>query len=173
MATMKPLSAPDSHHLLAAQGWFELGDPVEANEELEKITPQMRVHPDVLKLRWEIYAVAKQWDFALHLAKALIRLAPDDPLGWIHRSYTLHELNCTSEAFDQLAAVAERFPTEWIIPYNLACYCAQLERLEECQKWFKEAMAIDEHTVKRTAIDDPDLKPLWDSMSGTMWKRSD
>ena len=29
--------------------------------------------------------------------------------------------------------------------------------------------AIDEHTVKRTAIDDPDLKPLWDSMSGTRW----
>ena len=30
-------------------------------------------------------------------------------------------------------------------------------------------MAIDEHTVKRTAVDDPDLKPLWDSMSGKLW----
>lgn len=33
-------------------------------------------------------------------------------------------------------------------------------------------MTIDEHTVKRAAIDDPDLKPLWDSMSGTLWERS-
>jgi hypothetical protein len=33
-------------------------------------------------------------------------------------------------------------------------------------------MAIDEHAVKRVALDDPDLKPLWDSMSGTLWKRS-
>ena len=31
-------------------------------------------------------------------------------------------------------------------------------------------MAIDEHTVKRAGIDDPDLKPLWDSMSGTLGK---
>ena len=30
---------------------------------------------------------------------------------------------------------------------------------------------MDEPTVKRTVIDDPDLKPLWDSMSGKMWKR--
>jgi hypothetical protein len=31
--------------------------------------------------------------------------------------------------------------------------------LEECQKWFKKAMAIDEDKVKRAALDDPDLKP--------------
>ena len=33
-------------------------------------------------------------------------------------------------------------------------------------------MAVDEQTVKRLAIDDPDLQPLWDSMSGTMWKKT-
>jgi hypothetical protein len=32
--------------------------------------------------------------------------------------------------------------------------------LEECGDWFKKAMAIDEHTVKWLALDDPDLKPL-------------
>jgi len=37
--------------------------------------------------------------------------------------------------------------------------------------WFKKAMAADEETVKREAIDDLDLKPYWDSISGTMWKR--
>lgn len=45
-------------------------------------------------------------------------------------------------------------------------------RLTECEDWFKQAMGIDEHTVKRAAIDDPDLAPLWDSMSNTLWKRS-
>jgi hypothetical protein len=29
---------------------------------------------------------------------------------------------------------------------------------------------IGEQTVKRAAIDDPELKPLWDSMGGTTWK---
>jgi hypothetical protein len=30
---MEPLVPPDSHHVLAAQGWPELGNHVEANEE--------------------------------------------------------------------------------------------------------------------------------------------
>jgi hypothetical protein len=48
---MKPLEPPDSLHLQAAQGWLELGSHIEANEELEKIAPQLRAHPDVLKVR--------------------------------------------------------------------------------------------------------------------------
>jgi hypothetical protein len=35
------------------------------------------------------------------------------------------------------------------------------------------AMGIDEQTVKRGASDDPDLKPLWDSMGGTSCERVD
>ena len=69
--------------------------------------------------------------------------------------------------------MADKFPAEPTLTYNLACYCAQLGRLDECKEWFRKAMAIDEQTVKRAAIDDPDLKPLWDSMSGTLWNRPD
>jgi hypothetical protein len=32
-------------------------------------------------------------------------------------------------------------------------------------------MAIDEKTVQKLAVDDPDLLPLWDSMGGSVWKR--
>jgi hypothetical protein len=42
--------------------------------------------------------------------------------------------------------------------------------LEECKEWFKMAMNIDEKDVQRAALDDPDLKPFWNSMSGTSWK---
>jgi hypothetical protein len=34
-------------------------------------------------------------------------------------------------------------------------------------------MAMDEQTVKRTAIDDPDLQPFWDSMGGSYWKKEE
>jgi len=60
----------------------------------------------------------------------------------------------------------------WTIPYNLACACARLGRLEICRVWFKRPMALDKGNVQHAALDDPDLKPLWDSMSGTMWKRT-
>ena len=168
---MKPLEPPDSHHLVAAQGWLELGNHVEANEELEQITPALRIHPDVLEVRWHIYAHARKWEPCVDIADAIIKVAPDRAEAWIHRSFALHELKRTQDALDQLQPVADKFPAVWTIPYNLACYCAQLGRLEECKEWFKKAMAIDEHTVKRAAIDDPDLKPLWDSMGGTFWKR--
>lgn len=169
--TMKPLPVPDSHHLRAAQGWLELGNDREANEELEKITPTLRAHPDVLEIRWHIYAHAQKWEACVDIAGAIIKLDPNRPDAWIHRSFALHELKRTQEAFDHLLPVADRFPKVWTIPYNLACYCAQLGRLDECQAWFKQAMAINEHTVKQAALDDPDLKPLWDSLSGTLWKR--
>jgi tetratricopeptide (TPR) repeat protein len=107
------------------------------------------------------------------IAAAIIKLDPNRPDAWIHRSFALHELDRTQEAFDQLLPVADRFSQAWLIPYNLACYCAQLGRLAESENWLKKAMAIDEQTVKRAAIDDPDLKPLWDSMSGTLWKRTE
>lgn len=107
----------------------------------------------------------------LRIAAAIIKLAPGRSDAWIHRSFALHELKRTQEAFDQLLPAAKKFRKVWTIPYNLACYCCQLGRLEECLEWFKKAMAVDEQTVKQAAIDDPDLKPLCDSMSGTMWKR--
>jgi hypothetical protein len=59
-----------------------LGNPVEANEELEKIAPELRAHLYVLTLRWEVYAAAKKWDAALDIAAALIHLDPGEPLGW-------------------------------------------------------------------------------------------
>lgn len=62
------------------------------------------------------------------------------------------------------------FPTLWTVPCNLSCYCAQLGRLNEWGEWFKKALAIDEQEVKQAAIDHADLRPLWDSMSGTFWK---
>ena len=57
------------------------------------------------------------------------------------------------------------------IPYNLACYCSVLGRFDEAEHWFKKAILIDDKTVQMAGIDDPDSKPLWDSMSTTIWKR--
>ncbi len=170
---MKPLQPPDTHHLQAAIGWIELGNITEANEELEKIVPALRAHPDVLEVRWQIYAQTKQWAKCVEMAEDIIKLAPDRPDAWIQRSFALHELHLTQEAFEQLHPAVVIFREVWTIPYNLACYCAQTGRLEACKAWLEMAMNIDEKTVRRVANDDPDLKPLWDSMSGTFWKRTE
>jgi len=167
----KALGHPDSLCVRAAQGWIELGDYVEADKELDGIAPELRSHPDVLEARWEIYARAKKWEMCLDIAERIVQVCPGRAGGWIHRSFALHELGQTQEAFDKLLPVGDKFRKIWLIPYNLACYCAQLRRLDESREWFKAAMAIDEKTVREAAIDDPDLKPLWDSMGGTSWEK--
>ncbi len=159
---MKSLETSDLHHLQAAEGWLELGNHLEANEELEKITPQVRAHPMVLVVRWKIYAQARKWDVCVDLAEALVKLAPDDPFGWIHRSYALHELKRTQEAWDRLLPAVEKFPSEWTIPYNLACYACQLGNLPEAKRWLQKALQIEDASkLKLMALDDPDLEPLW------------
>jgi len=39
------LGFSDQRQLDAAEGWLELGNWLEANEELERISPEMRGHP--------------------------------------------------------------------------------------------------------------------------------
>jgi predicted Zn-dependent protease len=159
---MKPLEPQDQHHLVAAQGWIELGNPEEANEELEQITAENRAHPAVLEVRWQIYAQAKKWDAALDIASALVQMVPEHPLGWVHRSYCLHELKRTEEARDNLLRVVEKFPEDPIMRYNLACYECQLGRLEQAKNWLEMAFKLgDPKKIKLMALEDPDLKPLW------------
>lgn len=165
---MQSLTPPDSHHLSGAQGWLGLGNYLEANAELEQISPKMRVHPDVLEIRWEIYAKKKRWQACVDIGNTIMTVDPYRSSGWIRHSFALHELKRTDEAYTHLASVVDDFPDDWHIPYNLACYCSQLGRIDEAKEWFKKAVAIDDKTVPRDGIDDPDLKPMWDSMSGTL-----
>ena len=44
------LEHPDTLHLEAAQGWLGLGNHLEADKELDNITPALRSHPDVLEV---------------------------------------------------------------------------------------------------------------------------
>ena len=145
-----------------------MGDHIEANEELENITPELRAHPAVLAVRWEIYAAAKKWEATLEIAAALILLDPDDPLGWVHRSYALHELKRTAEARDNLLRVVDKFPISATMRYNLACYESQLGRLEQAKNWLEKAFALgDARKLKLAALDDPDLQPLWKEIGKT------
>ena len=154
------LSHADSHRLSAAQGWLELGNPAEARTELAGIAADHQQHPDVLSLRWHIHAHAGDWESAMEAADALIRLDPSRADAWIHRSFALHELKRTRQAFAELRPALERFPEIWTIPYNLACYCAQLGRLADARFYLDQAGRIDADAVQESAAKDPDLLPL-------------
>ena len=69
-------------------------------------------------------------------------------------------------AYDELVIAAERFPTDPIVRFNLACYCCQLGRLEAAKDWLHKAYEVgNARQIKLMALDDPDLQPLWQSTS--------
>jgi predicted Zn-dependent protease len=159
---MEELSREDRRRVEAAEGWIELGMPAEARQELEPLAWEHRTHPAVLEVRWQIAAREKQWETCLELASALIQAVPELPLGWIHRSYSLHELKQTAEARDNLLRVVDNFPGEAIVRYNLACYECQLGRSEQARQWLQKAFSLGHAgKMKAMALDDLDLKPLW------------
>jgi tetratricopeptide (TPR) repeat protein len=156
------LEGADARHFCAAQGWLELGSHIEANAELEKITPANRTRVNVLHLRWHIYAKAGQWDACLDLGEALVKLAPSAPQGWINRSVALHVLNRTQDAFDLLEPAAELFSGEWLVRYNLAAFACNLGRQEEMLVWLGKAFKVgNARAMKLMALDDPDIEPFW------------
>lgn len=158
------LDENDMRCLRAAQGWLELGDWKSANDELENIQPQMRAHPDVLKIRVEIYSAAKKWEFAVEAAEVLARLLPDYSFGHVRLGYALHKLKRTKAAWYVLLPIADKFPSEWVIPYNLACYAAQLGDLVAARDWLAQAFRLgNAKEIKLQAIEDPDLDPLFRS----------
>jgi tetratricopeptide (TPR) repeat protein len=160
---MKSLEQADRVHLNAAEGWFGLGDLVSASDELEKITPAFRAHPAVLLMRCKIYQAAKKWGYLIEISQTLIEQLPKLAEAWIHRSYALHELNQTREAFDLLLPAAKKFPKLPVIPYNLACYACQLGKLEDAMKQIEQAidLADKNNDIRLDALEDPDLEPLW------------
>ena len=162
---MKPLEPPDTFHAEAAEGWLELGNHIQAGAELDQIAPGRWAHPDVLELRWHVYAAAKKWETALEIASALIQLVPEHQAGWVHRSYCLNELKLTAEARDNLLPIVAKFPDDATIRYDLACYECKLGGVDQGRIWLENAFRIgDSRRMKQAALNDPDLARLWKSL---------
>lgn len=147
--------------LEAAAGWLMLGNTAEAFKEFQQLSPAGRESPEALVTLWDIHAHSADWNSAIATADRLIRKLSHQPDGYIKRAYALHELKRSQEAWDTLHPTSERFTDNWLIPYNLACYAAQLGRPADALKWFRRALRIgNERELRDMAMNDPDLEPI-------------
>ena len=165
---MKPLPHPNNRHLEAAQGWLGLGDVLAANEELEQVAPELRAHPGVLWVRYQIYSKAKKWDLAAEIAATLTEQLPNDPAFWISLAYATRrkEGGSIQEAKAILIKAKTLFPKHYLIAYNLACYECQLGNLKEAMEFLGAARDLaGKKDIRSRALDDPDLEPLWAKIS--------
>ena len=161
---LEEIEPPDSHHLMAAVGWLELGNAAEARVELDAMARGLQLHPHVLELRWQVLAELRDWAEALAVAKILVGLRPEESSAWLHRAYATRRApgGSVEAAWRALLPAADTFPTEALIPYNLACYACQMERLEEARRWLLRAFAVgNRERLRRMSLRDEDLRLLW------------
>ncbi len=161
---MEIIEPPDSHYLLAALGWIELGNVTEAKAELARVSPRLARHPDVLEMAWTVSAADKNWSEALTSAEQLVACAEERATGWLHRAYALRRVEGGGlrAAWDALLPAVDRFPQVATIPYNLACYACQMQQLDEARRWLQRAAAVgNKGKIKNMASTDTDLEPLW------------
>jgi tetratricopeptide (TPR) repeat protein len=161
---MTRLPHPDALRLRSAIGWLELGNPAEALAELDEIDAASRAHPAVLKARGQVYQTLKKWTQALEIGRALTEMLPQDPESWTFFANSLYFSGATAAAYAVTKEVLPRFVTAWPLYYNLACYAAQLGKLDEARGYLDWATEIgDKREIEAMARKDPDLKPLWES----------
>ena len=166
---MSSLEPPDSFHLSAATGWLELGNHVEAGQELAGISAACHEHPDVLEVRWAICAAGNDWEGGLSAAELLLKKAPKRSSGWLHRAYALRRVKRggLQQAWEALRPAFEKFPKEPVIPYNLACYACQKGLLAEAREWLQRAVKIaGRENIRSMALNDEDLQQLWEEIKG-------
>ena len=158
-----PLEPPDQQHWQAAVGYVELGMFEDANDQVEKIDPFNRAAPEVLAVRLAIYHGLKKWELMREIAKRLADFQPND-IQWITSyAYATRRAESIPAAKEILLNAKTKFPKEAIIKYNLACYCCQMGDTENAKSYLKQAFEIDS-SWRLKALDDQDLRPLWDSL---------
>jgi uncharacterized protein HemY len=158
------LEHPDNLGLEAAKGWLMLGDAAAAQNELDRMAPASRLVPEALEVECEVHSARGAWRAAFVAAARLVELAPQREGGWIHRAYAARRMpgGGLETARTALLPAAVKFPRQLLIPYNLACYAAQLGRLEEAWAWLEQAMTAGRREeVRAMALRDEDLEPLW------------
>ena len=109
--------------------------------------------------------VAKKWDMAAAVASHLVKVEPQTAGWWINLAYAIRRTESVEKAEAILLRAQTIHPKVAMIALNLACYASVTGRMEEAKERLRLAIDLDKD-VRGLALDDDDLKPLWDWIGG-------
>lgn len=151
--------------LTVAQGYVELGMFLDANEELENISPDERHLPEVLAIRIDIYHGLQKWELMRTVARQLAIDQPDNPQWFTCWAQAARHAESVDAARLVLLNAVESLPGAAVVQYNLACYECLLGEIEVAKARLGHAFKLNSK-LRLAALDDPDLRTLWDSLAG-------
>ena len=104
---------------------------------------------------------AKKWDMVAAVASHLVKVEPENEAWWINLAYSIRRIEGVESAEAILLRAQAIHPKVAMIAFNLACYASVTGRMEEAKERLRHAIDLDKD-VRKLAIDDEDLTPLWD-----------
>ena len=132
---------------------------------LEEIEPEDKTRTEVLGARVVLYIAAKKWDMAAAVASHLVKVEPENEAWWINLAYSVRRSESVEKAEAILLRAQAIHPKVAMIAFNLACYASVTGRMEEAKERLRNAIDLDKD-VRKLALDDEDLRPLWDWITG-------
>jgi len=139
---MRELPYPDRLHLAGAIGWLELGNPTEANLELEPLRWEACDHPDVLVVRWHIHFRKKQWATLKHISARLAGLEPLNPESWLLHANSYYFAGQYEHSYEITSLAVQQFPDDWRFHYEMACCAARLGKQREVESCLRRALDL-------------------------------
>jgi Flp pilus assembly protein TadD len=159
------LKASWQKHVLASSGYLELGMLDDAAKVLDEIALEDKNRTEVLGARIVLYIAAKKWDMAAAIASHLVRVDPNNEAWWINLAYSVRRIEGVEKAEDILLRAQAIHPKVAMIAFNLACYASVTGRIEQAKARLRHAIDLDKE-IRRLALGDEDLRPLWDWIGG-------
>jgi predicted Zn-dependent protease len=135
----------------------------EAIEELDSITVDFWLDPEVLLARYEIYAKAGKWGGAADLMALMVAMQPENPRIWhaLAEAVLRNPTESVGQAKRVLLTGHQLFPRDPLLAYKLACCESRSGNLDEAQAWLGKAFQTgDTKVLKMMALLEPDLQPL-------------
>jgi predicted Zn-dependent protease len=159
------LSTTDQRHLRDAQEWLERKDYLQAQFQIDKISPAARMHPDVLQVTMGIHYGFQHHLKVIEVGRRLVTGGKclDRSAIWLMLADSLHQLGRTHEAYEQLKQFARHFRRDGLVYYRLAVYACLLGKSDEAKAHFTNVMTTPEGArLKREALEDEHLRDIWD-----------
>jgi predicted Zn-dependent protease len=160
------LNATWPRKIVVCSGYIELGMLEEAARNLREVEPADRQRKEVRHAELELAIAAERWNTAVAVAASLVRSCPEDPVGWLVLARAITKTASAEYAEAVLTKACKWHPEIALLIVDLAREATALGLFKEAKIWLKCAIHLEE-SVRKSALRDLRLKPLWKWIEAT------
>jgi len=146
--------------LAPAQGYFELGLFNDAWEELDKLEPKAKAHPDVLLLRLDILLALSRWEDVVTMGIGCCSTWCDFDGFFLKTARALIHLNDFGHAYNLLKNAPESLHALPEYHHEVARCAAKQGLRSEARNALQECFNRDK-SYRLRVLDDPDFEAVF------------